>query len=103
MIRFDEINRAALANLPAVMARLLPDGRTVGREWVAKNPTRNDRRAGSFRINMANGKWSDFATGDAGGDPVALVAYLENVAQGEAARLLAQMLGLECEVRHGPR
>jgi hypothetical protein len=103
MIPFDAINRAALSNLPAVVTRLLPDGRTMGREWVAKNPTRNDRRAGSFRINLVTGKWSDFATGDKGGDPVSLVGYLENVSQGEAARLLAQMLGLECEVRHGPR
>ena len=37
----------------------------------------------------------DFATGDKGGDPVSLVAYLADVSQGEAARLLAKMLGLE--------
>ena len=35
-------------------------------------------------------KWS---TGDKGGDPVSLVAYLEGVSQSEAARRLARMLG----------
>ena len=73
-----------------------PDGRVVGREYVARNPTRADRRPGSFRINVHSGKWSDFATGDKGGDVVSLAAYLSGTGQGEAARSLADMLG----VRH---
>jgi hypothetical protein len=36
---------------------------------------------------------------DRGGDPVSLVAYLENCLQVEAARRLARMLGMDCEVR----
>jgi hypothetical protein len=44
---------------------------------------------------LRTGRWADFATGDSGGDPVSLVAYLENVSQGEAARMLARMLGPE--------
>jgi hypothetical protein len=35
------------------------------------------------------------ATGDKGGDPVSLVAYLETVSQGGAAQMLTRMLGLE--------
>ena len=46
-------------------------------------------------VGARAGVWSDFATGDKGGDPVSLVAYLADVSQGEAARLLAQMLGME--------
>jgi hypothetical protein len=34
-IDFAEVNRAALAALPAVLARLLPDGKRVGAELVA--------------------------------------------------------------------
>jgi hypothetical protein len=93
-IDFAEINRAALAAFPAVLARILPGGKRVGAEIVALNPKRADRRLGSFKINRFNGKWADFATGDKGGDPVSLVAYLAGVSQGEAARLLARMLGL---------
>ena len=94
-LNFDAINQAALAAFPSVLNRLLPGGKTIGRELVALNPRRADRKLGSFKVNRYNGKWMDFATGDKGGDPVSLVAYLADVSQGEAARLLAQMLGLE--------
>ncbi|MCH7540796.1 MAG: hypothetical protein IH999_10440 [Proteobacteria bacterium] len=91
---FAAINRAALANLPAVLARWLPGGRTEGREYVARNPTRADRHLGSFKVNVRTGRWADFATGDRGGDVVSLVAYLASCKQGEAARRLADMLGV---------
>jgi hypothetical protein len=61
---------------------------------VALNPKRPDRHLGSFRINLATGKWADFATGDRGGDPVSLAAYLFGLTQVEAARRLADMLGV---------
>ena len=96
---FAEINRAALAAFPAVLARILPGGKRVGAEIVALNPRRADRRFGSFKINRYNGRWADFATGDKGGDPISLVAYLGNISQGEAARMLARMLGIETEGR----
>jgi hypothetical protein len=101
-VDFDGINRAALAAFPAVLARLLPGGKRVGAEIVALNPRRADCRLGSFKINRYNGRWADFATGDKGGDPISLVAYLAGVSQSEAARLLAQMLGIETGgPRHG--
>jgi hypothetical protein len=93
-VNFAAINRAALAAFPAVLARVLPNGRKEHREWVALNPRRADRNLGSFKVNRFNGKWCDFATGDKGGDPVSLVAYLEGVSQLEAARRLARMLGM---------
>ena len=39
-IDFAELNRAALAAFPAVLARILPDGKRVGAELVALNPRR---------------------------------------------------------------
>jgi hypothetical protein len=92
---FAVINQAALAAFPAVLARILPNGKGIGPEIVALNPRRADRRLGSFKVNRYNGRWADFATGDKGGDPISLVAYLADVSQGEAARLLARMLGVE--------
>ncbi len=101
-IDFAAINRAALAAFPAVLARLLPGGKRVGAEIVVLNPRRADRHLGSFKVNRCTGRWADFATDDKGGDPVSLVAYLARVPQGEAAQLLAQMLGLETGGRrHG--
>ncbi len=98
-IAFKTINAVALRALPLILSRWLPDGRRQGREFVAKNPTRADRSAGSFRINVVTGKWADFATGDGGGDPVSLAAYLFGLPQRDAARRLADMLGIDAEVR----
>jgi hypothetical protein len=91
---FAAINAAALRHLPVLLTRWLPDGRAEGQEWTARNPRRADRHLGSFKINLRTGRWSDFATGDCGGDPVSLSAYLFGLRQAEAARRLANMLGL---------
>ena len=93
-IDFARINSAALDVLPELLGRWLPRGRREGREYLALNPRRNDRHLGSFRINMQTGRWADFATGDKGGDPVSLAAFLFSISQAEAARYLAQMLGV---------
>ena len=93
-IDFERINTAALAALPSILARWMPDGRREGREWVARNPRRDDRRLGSFRVNLDTGRWADFATGDKGGDVVSLAAFLARSNQVEAARNLAVMLGI---------
>lgn len=91
---FGTVNRAALLALPALLDRWLPDGRRHGNEWVARNPTRADRRPGSFKVNLLTGRWADFATGDSGGDVIALAAYLAGIGQGQARRELARLLGL---------
>jgi hypothetical protein len=94
-VDFAAVNRAALPVLPALCRRWLGDGALHGKEWVARNPTRVDGRPGSFSINTLNGKWGDFATGDRGGDPVSLAAYLFHAGnQVAAARDLQKMLGL---------
>jgi hypothetical protein len=101
-IDFDRINFEALSDLEAVCRRLLPDGRCTGHEYVALNPHRADRRLGSFKINLRTGVWCDFASGDMGGDPISLVAFIENCKQGEAALKLARMLDLDAGGRrHG--
>jgi len=98
-VDFPKVNRAALARLPDILARWLPGGRLEGAEYVALNPRRTDKRPGSFKVNMRTGRWADFATGDKGGDAIALVAYLRGCTQFEAGRRLAAMLGIEA--RHG--
>jgi hypothetical protein len=91
---FAAVNTAALRELPTLLARWMPDGRVNGREYEARNPHRADRRPGSFRVNLRTGRWSDFATGDKGGDPVSLAAFRFNLSQADAARRLADMLGV---------
>jgi hypothetical protein len=94
---FSAINSAALSALPSLLLRWLPEGSASGGEYTARNLRRTDRRSGSFKINMHTGRWADFATGDKGGDVVSLAAYLAGISQGEAARRLADMLGIRNE------
>lgn len=95
-IDFPTVNRAALAALPALLGRWLPDGKKQGHEWVSRNPKRGDRKPGSFSVNLNTGRWADFAEADArGGDVISLAAYLAGVTQYEAACKLAKMLGLK--------
>ncbi len=91
---FAAINRAALAALPALLARWLPDGRKQGHEYVARNPRRADHTPGSFKVNLNSGRWSDFAIGERGGDIISLAAYLHGLRQSEAAEKLAVSLGI---------
>ena len=62
--------------LPSLVRTWAPDGKMCGHEWQALNPTRPDKNPGSFSVNTRTGRWADFATGDKGGDPVSLAAYI---------------------------
>jgi hypothetical protein len=90
--RLRALQRASVRSLPQLVISWLPTGRRVGNEWVALNPRRTDRSLGSFKVNLQTGRWADFATGEAGGDAISLLAYLRGVSQGQAARLLAREL-----------
>jgi hypothetical protein len=98
-IDFTEVKRVALANIRGVLGRFLPGGKLNRGKYVVLNPRRADRHLGSFRIKVRTGKWADFALKDGdgarGGDLISLVAYLKDISQLEAARGLAQMLGVE--------
>ena len=90
-LNFQAINRAALAH-PSYLESRLPDSRREGRELVAA-----DIKGGlgsSFKFNLDSGKWADFSGDEKGGDAVSLVAAQEGIGQGEAARLIADELGL---------
>lgn len=93
-VDFAKVNSAALAALPALLARWLPDGKWAGHEYITRNPKRADRRPGSFKVNGRSGRWADFAAAARGGDPVSLAAYLSGLRQVEAACELARMLGI---------
>ena len=92
---FAEINACALPVLSLLLLRWLPGGVMRGAEYIVKNPSRTDQHPGSFKVNIRTGRWSDFATGDKGGDVVSLAAYLFGIRQGEALRRVAEMLGIK--------
>ncbi|MCV4097208.1 DUF927 domain-containing protein [Pseudomonas aeruginosa] len=91
---FAEVKRAALQAIDRVLAHWLPGGKRVdgGKEYTAPNPTRADKRAGSLKVNLAKGTWSDFATGDKGGDLIDLVRYLDGGSDVDACNKLADFL-----------
>lgn len=93
-IDIKEIARFALQHSEDVVNHFAPGGSRKGDEYVVRNPTRADSKPGSFSINLRKGIWSDFASDDNGTDLVALIAYLRNVKQLEAAILLSEFLGI---------
>lgn len=100
-IDFDAIKREALAAYPGLLEEWLPDGHVEGHEFKARNPTRGDKSAGSFSININTGKWGDFSSGETGGDAIDLYAYLNNIDMGEAARRIGARFGLIDDAPHG--
>ncbi len=93
-IDFKGIAAAALASAKSLLHEWLPGGRFEGSEYVALNPTRSDRALGSFKINWQTGQWSDFAVPVKGGDLISLFAYINSLDQGQAARQIAEKLGM---------
>ncbi|MCW8088038.1 hypothetical protein [Sabulicella glaciei] len=92
---FTAVNRAALARLPEVLARLLPGGGARGAEWHAGSL--RGEAGNSLRVRLRGkraGAWCDFATGEKGGDPVSLAAAVAILSQEDAACELARMLGV---------
>lgn len=95
---FDAINSTLDAE--TLVPQWLPDGKRVGREWVARNPTRHDSNPGSFSVNLVSGAWADFATNDRGGDLISLYAYLfTSRDNGRAARELAERYGVNADAQ----
>lgn len=70
------IKAAALVALPDIVRQWLPRGEQQGADYVALNPLRNDRKLGSFKINLESGSWRDHSIGQGGSDVVSLYAYL---------------------------
>jgi hypothetical protein len=94
-IAFRRVAEVAQARAPEIVRRWLPDGRREGTEWVCRNPTRADKKPGSFKVNLKTGKWGDFATGDKGGDVIGLAIYLFELTPVAAASKIADMLGID--------
>ncbi|TWA90888.1 hypothetical protein FBY14_104394 [Azospirillum brasilense] len=92
-VSFNRVNAAALAVLPAVLARLFPAGKREGGEFVIGNLNGDPGR--SLRVSCRKGCWRDFSADIGGADIVSLIAAKEGVSQIEAARLLGRMVGVD--------
>lgn len=94
----------ALAHIEAICTRWLPDGKKAGHEWEIGD--RHGTPGKSLKVHLSGNKagmWADFSTGDKGRDLVSLVAFIDGVSQGDAARRLAEFLGLPIDDRPAPQ
>ncbi|MDR1236442.1 MAG: toprim domain-containing protein [Holosporaceae bacterium] len=91
MVDFRRIKEAYRQNPLCILKQLISNGKVEGSDYVAKNPRRNDRKAGSFRIDIATGKFNDFATRDRGGDIIDLAAFVYNCNAVAAADRLSRL------------
>ena len=97
---FKRINETALAS-PDFLQSRLPQAKRQGKELVAGDIYGHPGK--SFGCNTETGVWSDFATGEAGGDIISLVAAQEELSQAKAARMIAEELGLAPTTTHPKR
>ncbi|WP_439597968.1 hypothetical protein [Falsiroseomonas sp.] len=95
---FAAINRAALPHLETLCLRWLPGGKQQGKQWRCGDLSGTPGR--SCSVHLTTGKWADFAAGIYGGDVISLAAAIHNLSQAEAARSIAEMLGLDLGDHH---
>ena len=100
-IDFQAINAAALRSARFLLPTLIPGGKFRSLEYIARNPRRADQNPGSFSVNYKTGIWKDFACEDGGGDLISLAAFAMGVSQGDAARELANKLGVPLSMPNG--
>lgn len=101
--------RASIADIKALLQRdveglarrLAPDGYRSGRYWIARNPTRDDHKPGSFWIILSGtspGVWKEEASGETG-DVISFVKYCNRFEKlADALDWARNWLGLA----HGP-
>ena len=80
IINFEKIKRCSKDNiLPMIEYIVGTKGKIEKEDYVTLNPTRNDAKLGSFRINIKTGKFHDYATGEGGGNIIDLAIYIDKI------------------------
>lgn len=90
-IDIKQIAAKALPHAENILNHYLSGGKLSGREYQCANLSGGN--GSSCSVNIVTGQWSDFATGEAGGDFVALIAAIRKCSQLDAAKELAQFIG----------
>ena len=81
---YTKLSENLLLQIDTLLMSWLPDGKRTGHEWVALNPTRADRKLGSFSVNLHTGQWADFAMGESGGNLITLYSMLNGCKNSES-------------------
>ena len=98
-INFKALADALLAQVETLVPAWLPGGTRVGREWVCGSLSGGEGKdgpgSGSCSVNLHTGVWSEFASGENGGDLISLYAAINDLKPVRAAVDLARAYGLE--------
>lgn len=91
MVSFQKLRQQYKQCPIEILKRLVGNGKIEGGDYVALNPRRSDKKTGSFRIDIASGKFHDFATGDRGSSIIDLTAFIYDCDLLTAAQKLQQL------------
>lgn len=86
---------AALRHSRDLLPKWLADGSWEGPEWRCGDLSGGAGK--SCAVNSKTGRWSDFQTGESGGDLVSLYAAIHRLGQGQAALAVAKEVGYSVE------
>lgn len=84
---FQQVSSELLSRALPLLESWFPAGKLRGSEFQVGSL--DGEPGGSLSINIKTGKWADFATGEKGGDLIALYAKIHNINNLEAARRLS--------------
>lgn len=90
-IDFEHIKAQAAGSMEMILHRWLPGGRLNGREYICAGV--GGGKGESCSTNIQSGVGSDFAAGVTWGDVIELVAKVDGLPMGEAAKRLQEFLG----------
>lgn len=94
---FDKVAQAALADAETLVPDWLPQGKRSGK-WEWQCGSLKGDKGKSLSVSMETGLWSDFATGEKGGDLISLYAAIfTNNDQYQAFRELARLLNVNVD------
>ena len=92
-ISFTDINSKLLLDVQGFLLKILPNGKIKGNSFSCGDLSGGAGK--SLKVDIKTGKWSDFATGDVGGDLISLYAAVRGLTQIEAAKAISgEILGL---------
>lgn len=92
-IKFDALAKELLSRAESLLEQWLPGGVRRGHEYVCGSVRGGEGT--SCSINVNTGMWSDFSTGEKGGDLISLYAACNDLSSGKAAVQVARDYGLE--------
>ena len=88
---FKEVATRSLPQAMNLLTSWLPGGKLIGSEFTCGSLQGESGK--SLKVNVKSGRWSDFASGDKGGDLVSLYAAIRGISQQEAMYAVASEIG----------